>query len=65
MTKRLVEIDDDDLRDAQQARGYATIKETVAAGLREITATEARKREVARLSSGFLGEGEARNDAWR
>jgi hypothetical protein len=68
MTKRLVEIDDTDLRTAQDARGYTTIKETVAAGLREIAATEARKREIARLTSGFLApmaDESVRDSAWR
>ncbi len=33
MTKRFVDIDDDDLLRAQKARGFTTIRETVAAGL--------------------------------
>lgn len=68
MTKRLVDIDDDDLRIAQEARGFATIKETVAAGLREIAATEARKREIQRHISGalaLLADESERAVAWR
>lgn len=68
MTKRLVDIDDDDLLRAQQARGFTTIKETVAAGLREIAATEARKREIHRHTTGelaLLAGPSERADAWR
>lgn len=68
LTKRLVDIDDTDLRIAQEARGLTTIKDTVAAGLREIAATEARKREIARLTSGYLAslaDTTTRQDAWR
>lgn len=68
MTKRLVDIDDDELRAAQEARGFTTIKATVAAGLRELAAAEARKREIDRLGAGYLdafADKEARQHAWR
>lgn len=68
MTKRLVDIDDAVLHAAREAGGFATIKDTVAAGLRELTAAEARRREVLRLESGYLaplGEPATREAAWR
>jgi Arc/MetJ family transcription regulator len=45
MTKRKVDIDDEELRAAQEAGGYATISETVAAGLRALVEAAARRRE--------------------
>lgn len=68
MTKRLVDIDDTDLRIAQEALGSSTIKDTVAAGLREIVASAARRNEIARLTSGYLeplGDKSVRGEAWR
>lgn len=68
MTKRLVDIDDATLRVAQESGGYSTIKDTVAAGLRELAAVEARRREIARLESGYLAEfidPAVREAAWR
>ncbi len=68
MTKRLVEIDDDELRLAREARGFTTIKETVSAGLRELAAIDARRREIERMTSGSLAEladKQSRLDAWR
>jgi Arc/MetJ family transcription regulator len=57
MTKRLVDIDDAALRAAQEASGLATIKETVAAGLRELAAIAARRREIE--------DPETRKQIWR
>lgn len=68
MTKRLVDIDDGDLVRAQQVGGFATIKETVAAGLREIIATEARRKEIEWLRAGSMAEladESLRAEAWR
>ena len=68
MTKRLVDIDDDELRLAQAAGGYSTMKETVSAGLRELAAADARRREILRLTSGSMAEfadKTFRADAWR
>ena len=68
MTKRLVDIDDAVLRAAQESGGFATIKDTVAAGLRELAAVEARRREITRLESGYLAElsdPTVREAAWR
>jgi hypothetical protein len=68
MTKRLVEIDDADLAAARASGGYLTIKETVAAGLRELAAVNARRAEIERLRSGSmsaLADKSVRLDAWR
>jgi len=68
LTKRLVEIDDDELRLAREARGFTTIKETVSAGLRELAAVDARRREIERMTTGSLTEfadKQTRLDAWR
>ncbi len=68
MTKRLVDIDDDALRAAQEASGHDTIKETVAAGLRELAAVAARRREIERMQSGYWAEfqdPETRKQIWR
>ena len=68
MTKRLVDIDDTELRLARESGDFATIKETVSAGLRELAAVEARRRDVARLSAGSLAplaDKRTRQDAWR
>lgn len=68
MTKRHVDIDDAELRAAQAALGFTTIKATVSAGLRELAATEARRREVDRLGAGYLAEfadKSARQNAWQ
>jgi hypothetical protein len=51
VTKHFVDIDDSDLRAAQSARSFANIDDAVAAGLREIIATEARRREIARWTT--------------
>jgi Arc/MetJ family transcription regulator len=68
MTKRLVDIDDAALHAAQEASGLGTIKETVAAGLRELAAIAARRREIERLQSGYWAEfedPETRKQIWR
>jgi Arc/MetJ family transcription regulator len=68
MTKRLVDIDDDELRLAQAAGGYSTMKETVSAGLRELAAADARRREIEWLTSGAMAEfvdKSFRAEAWR
>jgi hypothetical protein len=68
MTKRLVDIDDAELRQAQTVGNYATIKQTVSAGLRELAAAEARRREIVWLTAGSMSEfadGPLRADAWR
>jgi hypothetical protein len=68
MTKRLIEIDDAELRLARESGDFATIKETVSAALRELAAAQARRRDIARLTDGALAsmaEKGARLDAWR
>jgi Arc/MetJ family transcription regulator len=68
MTKRLVDIDDDELRVAQAAGGFSTMKETVSAGLRELAAADARRREIQWLTSGGMAEfadKAFRAEAWR
>jgi Arc/MetJ family transcription regulator len=68
MTKRLVDIDDDELRLAQAAGGYSTMKETVSAGLRELAAADARRREIEWLTSGVMADfadKSVRAEAWR
>lgn len=68
MTKRLVEIDDELLDRARSATGAKTIRETVDRALREATAQSARRREIARLTDGFLSEfadPAVRAGAWR
>lgn len=68
MTKRLVDIDDTELRLVRESGDFSTIKETVSVALRELAATQARRREIARLADGaltFLADKGARLDAWR
>lgn len=68
MTKRLVDIDDTELRLARESGDFSTIKETVSVALRELAATQARRREIARLTDGaltLLADKGARRDAWR
>lgn len=68
MMKRLVDIDDTELRLARESGDFATIKETVSAGLRELAAVEARRRDVARLVAGSLAplaDKNNRHGAWR
>lgn len=54
MTKRLIDIDDADLREAKAALSTRTMKETVQVAFREAAATAARRREIDRLSAGSL-----------
>ncbi len=68
MTKRLVDIDDSDLQEAQEALATTTMKDTVRLALREVTAAAARRREVERLISGSLSplaDKDSRRDLWR
>ncbi|MGH3730461.1 MAG: hypothetical protein ACRDTU_17160 [Micromonosporaceae bacterium] len=68
MTKRLVEIDDNDLRAAREALATQTIKETVGLALREAAANAARRREIERLTAGSLSglaDKRERRQLWR
>ena len=50
MAKKLVDIDIAALDEARRILGVTTYKETVNAGLREIIAAAARRREIARFT---------------
>ena len=50
MTKKLVDIDVDALEEARRILGVESYKDTVNAGLREIIAAAARRREVERFT---------------
>lgn len=68
MTKRLVDIDDEDLDAARAALGVTTIKDAVALALREVVAAVARRQELEALASGSLSalaDPEARARAWQ
>jgi len=54
MTKRLVEINDEDLRAAQELLQAPTIKETVALALKEVIAAEARRQHIDLLRTGYM-----------
>jgi Arc/MetJ family transcription regulator len=67
MTKRLVEIDDEDLRVAQELLQVSTIKETVALALKEVIALDARRKYIALLRDGHLelmADKDERRRAW-
>lgn len=67
MTKRLVEIDDVDLKEAQRLLGAATIRETVERALKEVIAAEARRQYIELLRDGHLSlmaDKEERRRAW-
>lgn len=49
--KKLVDIDENVLEEARQVLGVSTYKETVNAGLHEIVAIAARRREVERFTA--------------
>lgn len=68
MTKRLVDIDDDLLIQAQEVTGASTMKATVNEALRELVATELRRRHLRRLESGEgtdLGDSKTMQGAWQ
>jgi hypothetical protein len=54
VTKRLVEVADEDLEAAREALQTTTIHETVTAALRLAAAQAARRREIERFVSGAL-----------
>lgn len=49
MTRRLIDTDDEALEEAKAVLGARTYKDTVNAGLREILAVHARRRQVDRF----------------
>lgn len=68
MTKRLIEIDDRLLAEARELTDAATMKETVNTALRELIATEIRRRHLHRLTTGTgidLADEEVMQGAWR
>lgn len=68
MTKRLVELDDRLLADAQQAIGTTGVSDTVRTALRMAVDSAARVRQVEWLRAGGLEElasPEARATVWR
>ncbi len=68
MTKRLIELDDDLLADAQRALHTEGVSDTVRAALRQAAANAARARQVDWLTDGGLesmAESEQRAAAWR
>lgn len=67
VTKRLVEIDDEDLRVAQELLQVSTIKETVALALKEVIAVQARRKHIELLRTGYMelmADKEERRRAW-
>jgi hypothetical protein len=67
MTKRLVEINDEDLRAAQELLKAPTIKETVALALKEVIALDARRKYLELLRDGHLelmADKDERRRAW-
>lgn len=67
MTKRLVEIDDGDLKRAQELLGASTIRETVARAIKEVIAADARRQHLEQLHTGYLApmaDKEYRRRAW-
>jgi hypothetical protein len=50
MAKKLVDVDVEALEEARRILGVETYKDTVNAGLREIIASAARRREVERFT---------------
>ena len=68
MPKRLIDLDDDLLMEAQRELGTTGVSDTVRAALRQADAAAARARQVEWLASGGLGEmaePERRGHVWR
>lgn len=68
MTKRLVEINDADLRKAQELLGATTIRETVERSIKHVIAAEAGRQHIELLKSGYLElmtDEQERRKAWR
>lgn len=68
MAKKLVDVDVDALEEAKRILGADSYKQTVNAGLREIIAGAARRREIEHFTaveSHDLDEPGVRSSAWR
>ena len=67
VTERLVEIDVEDLRVAQELLQASTIKETVALALKEVIAVQARRQHIELLRTGYMelmADKQERRRAW-
>jgi len=68
MTKRLIELDDDLLADAQRELHTVGVSDTVRAALHQAATSAARARQIVWLAEGGLesmSESEQRAAAWR
>ena len=68
MTKRLIELDDELLADAQRELHTVGVSDTVRAALRQAAASSARARQIVWLTEGGLesmSEAEQRAAAWQ
>jgi Arc/MetJ family transcription regulator len=68
MTKRLIELDDELLAEAQRELHTSGVSDTVRAALRHAAAASARARQVDWLAEGGLADladGESRDAVWR
>jgi Arc/MetJ family transcription regulator len=68
MTKRLIDLDDELLAEAQRALRTTGVSDTVRQALRQATAAAARARQLQWLTEGGLAqlaEPEARAEVWR
>ena len=66
--KRLIDLDDDLLKEAQRELGTTGVSDTVRAALQQAAAAAARARQLQWLTSGGLGEmadPEQRDQVWR
>ncbi|MBV9821149.1 MAG: type II toxin-antitoxin system VapB family antitoxin [Actinobacteria bacterium] len=68
MTKRLIDLDDDLLAEAQRQLGTTGVTDTVRTALAQVSASAARARQIAWLTEGGMGElsdPERRAEVWR
>ncbi len=68
MTKRLIDLDDGLLEDAQRELGTSGVSDTVRVALRQAAASSARARQVQWLAEGGLSgltEADQRAAVWR
>jgi Arc/MetJ family transcription regulator len=68
VAKKLVDVDEERLEEARRVLGTRTKKDTINAALGEVVAAAARRRDLARLTSGQLREfveDSARDQPWR
>jgi len=68
MTKRLIDLDDDLLSEAQRELHTEGVSDTVRAALRHAAASSARARQIKWLTEGglaALSDGEQRAAVWR